>query len=455
MNDTGLPILSATGATPAPGKPADGPRQAPWDCGFGHYLGESEAAGPSAPTGAGESASSDTGDHRKFAQDGNASPAAGKTLPVDPALTDGRLPPELRPSEGAPKYPVIVADALPSALANDGLSPDASSDLQVAGSAAAGEPPAQTVADALISSVEQGAVEPGVATVVSAPAGDRPTASPGNPLPAAASPAAAASPPLAAPAGPIVLPPQGGARQPAPVMEQTQPVDHHLGPPVRDGAQPAPSPALPRSIEAWTQAVQTGDVLPAALAERLAVAAGATRHKQPMTTIEGSVSDGVIRLSVGELPAPRDPGQVARPPELMPPPRVGIDHPQWAEALGERLVMAARRGIESARISLNPEHLGQVEIEIRVQSERAQLWLNAQHPQTREALELALPRLRDMLAENGLGLERGDVSADAHSQRDAETAASEVRTGHFEGDDEDLPPAPQAQASDRLLDDYA
>lgn len=439
MNDTGLPILSATGATPAPGKPADGPPQAPWDSGFGHYLGESEAADPSATAGAGESASSDTGDHRKFAQDGNGWPAAGKTLPVDHALTDGRLPPEIRPYEDAVKTPKIVADGLPSPVPTDGMFPDATSDLPAARSAPGEELSAQPAADALISSVEQGAVEPGVATVVSATAGDRATVS---------------SPP-AAPAGPTVLPSQGGARQPAPVMEQTQPVDHHLGPPVRDGAPPAPAAVLPRSIEAWTQAVQTGDVLPAALAERLAVAAGATRHKQPMTTIEGSVSDGVIRLSVGELPPPRDPGQVARPPELMPPPRVGIDHPQWAEALGERLVMAARRGIESARISLNPEHLGPVEIEIRVQSERAQLWLNAQHPQTREALELALPRLRDMLAENGLGLERGDVSADAHSQRDAEAAATDVRTGHFEGDDEDLPTAPRAPASDRLLDDYA
>lgn len=79
---------------------------------------------------------------------------------------------------------------------------------------------------------------------------------------------------------------------------------------------------------------------------------------------------------------------------------------RWNQALGERVVLMMRGEQQLARLVLNPEHLGALEVQIKVKDEQAQVWLQAQSPQAREALENALPRLREMLAEQGLDLAR-------------------------------------------------
>lgn len=81
-----------------------------------------------------------------------------------------------------------------------------------------------------------------------------------------------------------------------------------------------------------------------------------------------------------------------------------------ARGLGERLMVMAEGGLQSARVKINPEHLGPLEIRIKVQDDTAQVWFNASHSQTRDALEQAMPRLRDMLADQGLRLTDADVS---------------------------------------------
>lgn len=82
----------------------------------------------------------------------------------------------------------------------------------------------------------------------------------------------------------------------------------------------------------------------------------------------------------------------------------------FAKGLGERLMMMADNGLQTARIKLYPEHLGPLDIKVQIDDDVAKVWFNAQHGQTREALEQALPRLRDMFAEQGLQLVRSEVN---------------------------------------------
>ena len=88
------------------------------------------------------------------------------------------------------------------------------------------------------------------------------------------------------------------------------------------------------------------------------------------------------------------------------------DREAWAQGLGERLLMMADRGLQSATLRLQPEHLGPMEIRISVQDDgSAQVLFSAHHGQTRDALEAAIPRLRDLFAEQGLSLTQANVDA--------------------------------------------
>lgn len=90
-------------------------------------------------------------------------------------------------------------------------------------------------------------------------------------------------------------------------------------------------------------------------------------------------------------------------------PQTGSEPNAWSAGLGQRLVMMAENGLETARLQLNPAHLGPLEVHVNVDDDRAQVWFGAQNNLTREVLEAALPRLREMFAAQGLQLTDADV----------------------------------------------
>jgi len=82
----------------------------------------------------------------------------------------------------------------------------------------------------------------------------------------------------------------------------------------------------------------------------------------------------------------------------------------WAEALGARVVWMAHQGVTAASLRLEPEHLGPLEIKISLHQGAASVWFGASEPQTRSALEQALPQLQQMFASHGLLLSDAGVS---------------------------------------------
>lgn len=81
----------------------------------------------------------------------------------------------------------------------------------------------------------------------------------------------------------------------------------------------------------------------------------------------------------------------------------------WNKALGERVMWMVGRGVQSAEIRLNPPELGPLAIRVALQNDQASITFTAQHPYTREALEAAIPRLRDLMQESNLNLVNVDV----------------------------------------------
>ena len=72
--------------------------------------------------------------------------------------------------------------------------------------------------------------------------------------------------------------------------------------------------------------------------------------------------------------------------------------------------MMAGNQLRSAEIRLTPAELGPLRVQVAVDDGAAHVTFHAQHAVTRDAIEQALPRLREMLAESGLSLGQADVS---------------------------------------------
>ncbi|MDJ0699973.1 MAG: flagellar hook-length control protein FliK [Woeseiaceae bacterium] len=95
----------------------------------------------------------------------------------------------------------------------------------------------------------------------------------------------------------------------------------------------------------------------------------------------------------------------------------------WGDRLGERVLLMAGNQLRSAELRLTPAELGPVRVQVAVDDGTANITFHAQHAVTRDAIEQALPRLREMLAENGLSLGQANVgeqgvAGQEHASRD-------------------------------------
>ncbi|NND54969.1 MAG: hypothetical protein HKN56_08380 [Gammaproteobacteria bacterium] len=109
-------------------------------------------------------------------------------------------------------------------------------------------------------------------------------------------------------------------------------------------------------------------------------------------------------------------------------PQSGDGATNWSSGLGQRLLMMAENGVESARLRLNPASLGALDIHVNVEDDQARVWFGAQNASTRDALEAALPRLRAMFADQGLQLAQADVG-ERGSERDGPGGDAEAAGG--------------------------
>ncbi|MDZ7654094.1 MAG: flagellar hook-length control protein FliK [Burkholderiaceae bacterium] len=86
-----------------------------------------------------------------------------------------------------------------------------------------------------------------------------------------------------------------------------------------------------------------------------------------------------------------------------------IGHPSFGNDLSHRVLMFAGQRVQSAEISVTPGELGPIRVTIDVRGQEAAMQFSAAHATTRAAIEDALPRLREMLAAQGLQLTQADV----------------------------------------------
>lgn len=91
--------------------------------------------------------------------------------------------------------------------------------------------------------------------------------------------------------------------------------------------------------------------------------------------------------------------------------------PDWDTALGEHVKFMAKNELNFAEIRVTPPQLGPVEVRLSVQQDQAQVTLFATNVATRDALEAALPKLRDMFADAGLNLAGANVASESFAEQ--------------------------------------
>ena len=112
--------------------------------------------------------------------------------------------------------------------------------------------------------------------------------------------------------------------------------------------------------------------------------------------------------------------------------RVGT--PAWDQQLGQKVVWMAAGGDQSATLTLNPPDLGPVQVVLTVTNDQADAAFMSAQPEVRQALEAAMPRLREMMSEAGIAFGSATVSAGTPEQQgQGNREASGGRRGNGQG----------------------
>jgi len=96
---------------------------------------------------------------------------------------------------------------------------------------------------------------------------------------------------------------------------------------------------------------------------------------------------------------------------------VPVQGAEWSGKMTEQVSMMVKGGFQQADIKLNPAHLGPLEVKLNVSDDKANISFVTQHVPVKEAIDSAMPRLRDMLEEQGLSLADVDVSTQSEQQQ--------------------------------------
>ncbi|WJF90465.1 flagellar hook-length control protein FliK [Paraburkholderia bonniea] len=142
-------------------------------------------------------------------------------------------------------------------------------------------------------------------------------------------------------------------------------------------------------------------------------------------------------LGAGSATAAYQNANTASSPALAPP----VGTPDWDEALSQKVVFLSNAHQQSAELTLNPRELGQLQVTLQVSGNHAHALFVSQHPQVREAIEAALPRLREAMEAGGLGLGSASVSdgfaRDSGQQaREGWSSGQQAHGGHGGGFDD-------------------
>jgi flagellar hook-length control protein FliK len=125
----------------------------------------------------------------------------------------------------------------------------------------------------------------------------------------------------------------------------------------------------------------------------------------------------------------------------------------YGDDLGSSVMWMAEHRIGHAAMQVSPDHLGPIEVRLQLDGARVHAEFYSAQPEVRHALEASLPRLRDLLGQQGLQLGQADVG---QRHRDDTRRAPMPANGQGDCFPDDPRPLPTTLRRARgLVDEYA
>jgi flagellar hook-length control protein FliK len=83
----------------------------------------------------------------------------------------------------------------------------------------------------------------------------------------------------------------------------------------------------------------------------------------------------------------------------------------WDDAVSQRVTWMVNQNIQSATLTINPEHLGPIQIQIQMENQQANVQFSSTQAEVRLALQNSIPMLSQMLEQTGIQLGQSDVNS--------------------------------------------
>ncbi|MDR3086427.1 MAG: flagellar hook-length control protein FliK, partial [Azoarcus sp.] len=182
--------------------------------------------------------------------------------------------------------------------------------------------------------------------------------------------------------------------------------------------------AAPLNIAAGAAAAVAADPRAVTLAAR----AQGTASNATNANVNSNSSSTNPANSMPLLNMPRPAGQTALQFSIP----AGVGQNAWAEDVSNRVMWMLGRAESRAELILTPPHLGKVEVSINLNGDHGTAQFLASSQAARDALEQAMPRLRELLAQAGISLGEASVNTSSGSQPRSEEESG-ANPGHFAG----------------------
>lgn len=140
--------------------------------------------------------------------------------------------------------------------------------------------------------------------------------------------------------------------------------------------------------------------------------------------------------------------------------KLNLIQPQASEQLKEKMLMMVKDKVHTAEIRLDPSELGSMQIKINLQQDQMSVQFMVQQGNAKELMEQQMPKLRELLQQQGIELSQGSVQQQNQSSSGQEggrgAAGGNGMATALDTSDELIEPAIlPTKSSDRVVDYYA
>lgn len=116
---------------------------------------------------------------------------------------------------------------------------------------------------------------------------------------------------------------------------------------------------------------------------------------------------------------------------------VALGKPEAAQQLADKVQVIVNQKNLTAEIKLDPQELGALQVRLQLNGDQANVNFTVQNQTTRDLLEQAVPRLRELLQDKGIELGQSSVQQE---QKEGRSQDSDGHSGSYANESEELVP---------------